>query len=343
MTNLIKLMKGNLLNSNAEALVNTVNTVGVMGKGIALQFKQAFPDNFKAYKKACNNNEVQPGKMFIFKTDSLGFPTYIINFPTKRHWKNKSKIEDIEDGLASLREEIIRLNIKSVAIPPLGCGNGGLDWSVVKPLIFQSLEDLNTTIYLYEPTGTPAPDKMIIRTSKPKMTKARAILILLIDQYQKLGYQLTLLEIQKLAYFLQEFGEPMRLNYVKYLYGPYADNLNHVLIRLEGHYIRGYGDRNSISEIRLLNDATSIARQFIENDASSLERLAKVKNLIKGFETPYGMELLATIHWSIKHGDCMIKDDESIIEYVQSWNTRKKNLFKKNHILKTIDHLKPFI
>ncbi|MEC2465611.1 macro domain-containing protein, partial [Bacillus cereus] len=140
---MIKITKGNLLEADAQALVNTVNTVGVMGKGIALQFKQAFPDNFKAYQKACKINQVQPGKMFIYKTHLLGSPEYIINFPTKRHWKNKSRIEDIKSGLSSLRNEIINYNIKSIALPPLGCGNGGLDWSEVQPLIIKSLEDLN--------------------------------------------------------------------------------------------------------------------------------------------------------------------------------------------------------
>ncbi|MED2035510.1 macro domain-containing protein [Bacillus thuringiensis] len=340
---MIKLTTGNLLEADAQALVNTVNTVGVMGKGIALQFKQAFPDNFKAYQKACKINQVQPGKMFIYKTHLLGSPEYIINFPTKRHWKNKSRIEDIKSGLVSLRNEIINHNIKSIALPPLGCGNGGLDWSGVKPLIIKSLEDLNATIYLYEPSGHPNPNSMKIGTTKPKMTKARALLLLLMEQYRAPGYHLSLLEIQKLAYFLQECGEPLRLNFVKYIYGPYAENLNHVLIRLEGHYIRGYGDRNSKSDINLFEDAILEAKEFISHDKESLTRLEEVKNLIEGFETPYGMELLATVHWSIKYGNNSIMDFDEIINYIQSWNERKKHVFKNNHIKKTMQHLEIFM
>ncbi|RBP85979.1 O-acetyl-ADP-ribose deacetylase (regulator of RNase III) [Cytobacillus firmus] len=337
-------VKGNLLSADTEALVNTVNTVGVMGKGIALQFKQAFPDNFKEYKKACNKGMVSPGKMFIYENHSLSNPKYIINFPTKRHWKSMSKMQDIKDGLKAFREDLINLNIKSVSLPPLGCGNGGLEWSEVKPLITSSLEDLHDVdIYIYEPTGSPEPEKIPIRTNKPKMTKARALLILLMEQYTVPGYKLSLLEIQKLAYLLQEVGEPLKLNYVKYTYGPYAENLNHVLIRLDGHFIRGYGDRNRHSQISLSADAPTLARKFIENDEESIKRLQKVKELISGFETPYGMELISSVHWANKHGHIPLNQPSKIVEFVQQWNERKKLIFKESHILKTINHLKSSI
>lgn len=337
----IHFVTGNLLNADTEALVNTVNTVGVMGKGIALQFKQAFPDNFKEYKRACDKGTLVPGKMLIFENHSLNNPKFIINFPTKRHWKEKSKVKDIIEGLKSFREDLIRLDIKSVSLPPLGCGNGGLEWDQVKPLIIDSLKDLNEVdIYIYEPSGSPSPETMPIRTKTPKMTKARALLLLLMEQYRIPGYKLTLLEVQKLAYFLQEFGEPLKLNYIKYKYGPYADNLNHVLIRLDGHFIRGYGDRNRYAEIDLLEEASAIAKDFIKTDLDSIERLQQVKKLIRGFETPYGMELISTVHWANKYGNIPFDEPEKIIKFVQSWNERKKNIFKESHIIKTINHLK---
>ena len=146
---MIEYKQGNLLEEETEALVNTVNCVGVMGKGLALQFKGAFPENFQNYKQACEAQKVQPGKMFITSTDKT-FPRYIINFPTKRHWRGKSRIEDIEAGLKALVVEVERLNIKSIAIPPLGCGHGGLSWTVVKPLIiaaFAELPDVKVVIF----------------------------------------------------------------------------------------------------------------------------------------------------------------------------------------------------
>src|SRR6266446_2915424 len=119
---MIKFRTGDILEADAEALVNTVNCVGIMGRGVALQFKNAYPENFKAYQSACARGEVQPGRMFVFETGQLTHPKYIINFPTKRHWRGKSRIEDIEAGLKALVEELQSRNIRSVAIPPLGSG-----------------------------------------------------------------------------------------------------------------------------------------------------------------------------------------------------------------------------
>lgn len=152
---MLKLKRGNLLEEQAEALVNAVNCVGVMGKGIALQFKQTFPGNFKHYQKACKNDQVRPGQMFTVATDSLLNPRYIINFPTKRHWRQRSKIEDIQTGLTALVNEAQDLGIQSIAIPPLGCGNGGLAWSDVKPLIVEAFELLpSVEVILFEPIGS---------------------------------------------------------------------------------------------------------------------------------------------------------------------------------------------
>ncbi|MBZ0258634.1 macro domain-containing protein, partial [bacterium] len=128
---MIEFATGNLLKADAEALVNTVNCVGFMGKGIALQFKQAFPENFKSYERACKKGEVKIGEIFVHDQHSMINPKYIFNFPTKNHWKGKSKIEDIKSGLDSLVKNIKRFGIKSIAIPPLGCGLGGLEWNEV--------------------------------------------------------------------------------------------------------------------------------------------------------------------------------------------------------------------
>ena len=182
---MIEYKKGNLLESEAEALVNTVNCVGVMGKGIALQFKQAYPDNFKEYEKACKNNMVMPGKMFVVDTGSMFNPRYIINFPTKRHWKGKSKIEDIQSGLIDFIEIIREYGIRSVAIPPLG-GNGGLNWEDVRPLIEEAALKVPEVLFMvYPPIGSPEPDKMRVGTEKPKLTRARALLIMLMNLYHR--------------------------------------------------------------------------------------------------------------------------------------------------------------
>jgi O-acetyl-ADP-ribose deacetylase (regulator of RNase III) len=246
---MITITNGNLLQADAEALVNTVNCVGFMGKGIALQFKQAFPANNKLYEATCRAGEVEPGKMLIHDNGGLRKPHYIINFPTKRHWRGNSRIEDIELGLKALVAEVKRLSIRSIAVPPLGCGFGGLEWGLVRPMIEQAFAELpEVRVLLFEPKGAPPAKEMPIGTNRPKITPSRALFIRLMSAYATLDYSQTLLEVQKLAYFLQEAGEPLRLKYEAGMYGPFAANLYKVLEVMEGHYIRGYG-----SSQRLLN------------------------------------------------------------------------------------------
>ncbi len=337
---MIELTQGNLLEADADALVNTVNCVGVMGKGIALQFKQAFPENFTHYAKVCKAKQMHPGHVLVFETGGIVNPKYIINFPTKRHWKGKSKMEDIEAGLQDLAAQIQRLGIRSIAIPPLGAGLGGLNWLDVKQRIEATFAELpDVRVLLFEPKGAPPVDKVPVRTKTPNMTSGRALLIRLLDIYGRQGYRHSLLEVQKLAYFLQEAGEPMRLRFVAHHYGPYADNLNHALQHIEGHFIRGYGDRSAKAEIRLMPNVTDRATEFLQQKPDAEAHLERVKKLIEGFETPYGMELLSTVHWVVTHDKNMVGDLDAIRTKVESWNQRKKNLMKPQHIQKAYKRL----
>lgn len=342
---MIHITSGNLLEAPVEALVNTVNCVGYMGKGIALQFKQAFPANFRAYESAAKAGSVMPGRMFVHDHGMLIQPRYIINFPTKRHWRGKSRMEDVEAGLTALIDEVRQRGIRSIAVPPLGCGLGGLDWDDVRPRIeaaFAAVPDVD--VHLYAPTGAPVARKMLVRTERPRMTAARALFIKLMETYAALDYSRTLLEVQKLAYFLQVAGEPLRLRYQAGTYGPYAHNLNMVLERLEGHYIRGYGDsQRPDAEIELLPGATEAAEEYLDHDSESRRRLVRVAQLIEGFETPYGMELLATVHWVGVNGG---RDDSppahdlaTAVAMVHAWNPRKQKIFRPRHVRKAWERL----
>lgn len=323
---------GNLLVAKTEAIINTVNCVGVMGKGIALQFKQAFPKNYDAYRRACEHGEIKLGHMFVFDTGSMIFPRWIINFPTKDHWKGKSKLRDIESGLKDLVRVIRDNKIKSIAVPPLGCGNGGLDWADVKPLIekvFAEASDVD--VRLYPPEGAPKFDTMKVATRRPNMTRGRALVLRLLGLYGAAGYRHSLLEVQKLTYFLQEAGEDLKLQFQKHHYGPYAENVNHVLQRIEGHFIRGYGDRSKDAEIYVLPEGHAEAEAFLERDKQAQDELARVAELIEGFETPYGLELLSTVHWIAinEHGVTSAKD---ALTAVQAWNSRKAKVMVEPHI-----------
>jgi O-acetyl-ADP-ribose deacetylase (regulator of RNase III) len=327
--------RGLLSAANTEALVNTVNCVGVMGRGIALQFRKAFPENFKVYKAACEHEEVRPGKMLVFETGLLTGPRYIINFPTKRHWKGKSQMKDIAAGLPALVEEIQRRGIRSVAVPPLGCGLGGLDWSKVRPKIEQALAKLpDVRVLIIEPIGAPKAEEMVKERRAPAMTAGRAVLVELMSRYLAAVMDpfITLLEIHKLMYFMQEAGEEL-LKYEKAPYGPYAKNLRHVLSLVEGHFISGYGDAEDDPEkpIELLLGVTASASAsaFIESHPETQARFDRVVELIYGFETPFGMELLATVHWvNTREG---AKSEVEAIETTYAWSDRKRG-FEREQI-----------
>ena len=335
---MIQRTQGNLLEANVEALVNTVNCVGVMGKGIALQFKKKFPEMFMPYKKACDDGGLVPGVIHIFEREDMLGPRYLLNFPTKRHWKGKSRMDDVEAGLDALAVIIEEKNIKSIAIPPLGCGNGGLEWSVVSKIIDEKLSHLDSRILVYAPEGAPEAKDISHNTECPKMNSSRAICLKIWHQYFALGYQLTLLEVHKLLYFLQEAGQPLRLRFEKGRFGPYADNLRHVLNRMEGHFITGFGDgaqNKPDTPIIPKNEAVGEADAFLsdsedEDRKESLERLHRVARLIEGFESPYGMELLSTVHWVVTYDK--VSSTEEITDAVFDWNARKKKIMKPDHI-----------
>jgi O-acetyl-ADP-ribose deacetylase (regulator of RNase III)/uncharacterized protein YwgA len=325
--NMIQYKTGDILREDAEAIINTVNCVGVMGRGIALQFKNAFPQNFKAYAAACKKNEVQPGQMFVFETRQLTNPRYIINFPTKRHWRGASRMQDIEAGLQDLIKLIQRFNITSIAIPPLGCGLGGLDWVDVKIRIEAAMEPLtDVRVIIYEPNGAPAAEKMVHNRKVPTMTAGRAALVELIYRYLNglLDPFVTLLEVHKLMYFMQEAGEPLRLKYKKAPFGPYAENLRHVLNALEGHLVSGYADGSDApnKQLQLVPGAVEDAAAFLQQHPDTRARFDKVSALVDGFESAFGLELLSTVHWVMKNE--AVNSVEEVVRQTYAWNEHKR-------------------
>lgn len=326
---------GDLLQDEADALVNTVNCVGVMGRGIALQFKEAFPENFSAYAAACRRAEVQPGKMFVFETGQLAPPRYIINFPTKRHWRGKSRIEDIEAGLATLSQVIREKQIRSVAIPPLGSGLGGLDWAQVRPRIEAALRPLgDVSVRVYAPGQAPLPDAMTHRRAAPAMSPGRAVLVELTHRYLRglLDPFITLLEVHKLMYFMQEAGEPLRLRFTPGHYGPYAENLGHVLRAVEGHLLSGYADGGDTPDkpLTLVPGAIGEATDFLAQHDATRARFDRVAALVDGFESPFGLELLSTVHWVMHHEAAHTR--EEVVARTHAWNARKQRQFSPRQI-----------
>ncbi len=307
---MITLTQGNLLEARVEALVNTVNTVGVMGKGIALMFKERFRNNFRLYAAACKAKEVQIGKMFVTQVGELDGPRWIVNFPTKQNWREPSRIEWIEEGLQDLQRFLVEQQVKSIAIPPLGAGNGGLEWADVREKIEQTLGNLDIEILVFEPTQKY--QNVAKRSGVEKLTPARALIAELVRRYWVLGMVCSLLEIQKLAWFLERAIEhynpgvnPLNLKFVAHKYGPYANRLNHLLNNLDGSYL--HCDRRisdaSYTDVIWFNDSRKqLVEAYLNSEAQNyLQALEYTTTLIDGFESPFGMELLATVGWLLAY------------------------------------------
>lgn len=303
---MITFTQGNLLEARAEALVNTVNTVGVMGKGIALMFKERFAENFRLYAAACKAKQVQTGKMFVTEVHELDGPRWIVNFPTKQHWRAPSQMAWVADGLQDLRRFLIEHKVRSIAIPPLGAGNGGLEWGEVREQIEAMLGDLDTEILVFEPTRQY--QNVAKRAGVEKLTPARALIAELVRRYWVLGMECSLLEIQKLAWFLERAIEryspgdnPLKLQFVAHKYGPYANRLDHLLNNLDGSYLhceKRISDADPLDVIWFDDERKTFLQAYLKSEAKPYtDALEHTADLIDGFESPFGMELLATVDW----------------------------------------------
>lgn len=320
---------GNMLESEAEALVNTVNTLGVMGKGIALQFKNMFPNNFKLYAKACENKEVKVGQLLVTEEEALltGRKT-IINFPTKTNWRLPSEYKYIEDGLIELVKVIREKKIKSIAIPPLGSGNGGLDWNRVKQILERELVNVDCEVFIYEPSTII---QEALKKERVKLTPARAMLLSVLYELVRNGEFVSEFAAEKIAYFLQRFGgkETFKLEFQPNFYGPYSGKVKHVLYYLNGSYIMGYTskDKKPFEELGLIPDAEIEVNAFLDKQENAIHKaiVNKTKSFLAGFYSPFGLELLSTIDFIITEKKA--STHEAIVLELENWSDRKKTMF----------------
>ena len=350
---MIRFTHGNLLDADTDAIVNTVNTVGVMGKGIALMFKEAFPENFKAYAAACKRNEIQVGHMFVTERHELLGPRWIVNFPTKRHWRHPSKLEWITEGLEDLKKVIVERGIRSIALPPLGSGNGRLDWNVVRLKIEEALEPLqDVEVIVFEPTAKY--QNVAKRQGVETLTPARALVAELVRRYWILGIECSLLEIQKLAYFLERQldalgpGNPLDLKFEANKFGPYAPRLTHLLNALDGSYLHCHkrlADAGPFDVIWFDDARTERVALYLATEGRDyLRALEATTQLINGFESPLGMELLATVDWLVSHDDVKPTIQDVKIGLAQ-WaggslaSARKQKLFDDRLLQLALDRL----
>jgi O-acetyl-ADP-ribose deacetylase (regulator of RNase III) len=352
---MIRFTQGNLLDAEVDAVVNTVNTVGVMGKGIALMFKERFPENYRAYAAACKRGDVQVGKMFVTASLELSGPRWIINFPTKKHWRQSSKLEWISAGLEDLKRVVAEKNIRSIAIPPLGSGNGGLEWLQVRPLIEAAVADIpETEVVVYEPTAKY--QNVAKGRGVDKLTPARALIAEMIRRYALLGLDCSILEVQKLAWVLTRvlqqlhLRDPLRLTFDANRYGPFAPELTHLLNALDGSYLhceKRVVDASPFDVIHFDQEWKPRLMAYLATaDAAPYEEaIDKTDHLIDGFQSPLGMEALATVDWLISR-EAAEPTIAGIRQALKSWRggpasaERKQRLFSDRLLDVAIERVK---
>ncbi len=341
--------QGDVLSADADALVNTVNCVGVMGKGIALQFKRHYPEMFREYKRACDRGDVRIGRMLVWETGLLEGPRYIINFPTKKHWKGKSTLPWIQAGLSDLRRVINELGLQKVALPPLGAGNGGLDWSDVEPLIRDALGGLPVTVAVYPPSHA---HRRIEGRQRIQMSRTRALVLALMKLYGRKRELIepwmdtsgvSHLEVQKLMYFADVIDPRLRLDFQPGRYGPYSDKVRIVLQEMEGRYTEGFGDGTantlSFDPIRVTEEGDRELDRYLQSEPGlTMRELAdRVLVVTDGYEDPYGVELLAST-WYVAQTQ-RTQDPAEVARGVRAWTKRKSQIFTDQHVTEALCHL----
>lgn len=347
---------GDLLKDDAQALVNTVNTEGVMGKGIALQFKETFPNNYRIYRKVCKEGKLNIGEMLVTEEYTLlGDKKYIVNFPTKTTWRKPSEYSYIGKGLYALKDEIEKLHIMSIAIPPLGSNNGGLDWQKVKQMIEIVLENLDCDIRIYEPSSQIVER---LKNERPKLTPARGMLLYMLCDLVASGEYVSAFAAEKCVYFLQKFGaeDVFKTNFKRGPFGPYSGGkVSHMMYSLNGAYFRGMGamENKAFQRLWLMEDTAAVVKEYMnKNENAKYKEIAdRTSKFLSEYYSDYSLELLATVDYILRD-DYSLRlwnnmDNETLVPLVKKdidgWSERKERKFSDyGYIEKIVSHLREY-
>lgn len=341
----MKITIGNLFEGNAKTYVNTVNCVGVMGKGIAQEFKNRYPAMYKDYANRCSAKTVLPGEPYLF-SDMLG--TSIINFPTKKHWRSPSRLEDIVHGLDVFIEKYKSWGIESVAFPPLGCGNGGLDWEVVGPIMYQKLSGLDLEVEIYAPFGTKREflseaflssatqhsAKKPHRKIKQKITPGLVAVLEAIYQLEKQPYANPVGRtiFQKICYIMTEQGVPTGLEFKQGSYGPFSDEVKDAITVLSNSNLIYETQLGRMNALRTGPEFPAARKEFEEELKPLLRKIAKTVDLFSRIKNTAQAEEVTTVFYSVRelkskhHNEAISEQDvfNYIVEWKKNWATEEK-------------------
>ncbi len=352
---MFKVMIGDLFESQAQTLVNTVNCVGVMGKGVAEQFKKRLPAMFDDYLRRCEENAVRLGEPYLYR-DLSG--ASIVNFPTKGHWRSSSRLADIERGLDYFVSHLVEWNITSVAMPPLGCGNGGLEWAEVGPLLYRKLHELPIDIELYAPYGTPKPQLTTEYLAAPsqmsldgkgrrhaKMISEWVVLMEVLRQLQDQPYANPVGRtiFQKICYVVTEMGVPTGFTFTKGSYGPFSDG---VKLALHDFANRNWLQEETLGRMLALRVASQYERdrsRFADLIGQYQKKIAKTVDLFSRIKSTDQAEMVMTVLYAsrqIKQSESAGEvEEQQIFDYVLDWKKTWSSDEKKESVASAIRNL----
>jgi len=345
---MIQVLTGNMFEFQAQTLVNTVNCVGIMGKGIALEFKKRFPAMFKDYVNRCDERRVKLGEPYLYKRLT---PPWILNFPTKQHWRSVSRINDIVRGLEYLSQRYKEWEITSLAVPPLGCGQGGLQWKSIGPILYKYLSQLNIPVRLFAPYGTPSEElepEFLLREYSRSMFEIGAIkpgwvaLVEILNKVNEQPYHWPVGRVvfQKIAYVATKEKIPTGLQFERSSFGPFSKEFNsRVLSRLVNKGLvneRQSGSLIAINVGRGFKDARGKYRDVLRKWTPQIDRIADLFTRVKG---AHKSELVATVMFVVDEWPTDIPDENGVLKAVMEWKLRRRPPIKEEEIRSTIRDL----
>jgi O-acetyl-ADP-ribose deacetylase (regulator of RNase III) len=346
---LVKFVQGDLLKSRAQTLVNTVNCVGVMGKGIALAFKRRYPDMFDDYARRCDAGEVKLGEPYLYRTSDR----LIVNFPTKDHWRSVSRLEDIEQGLRYLRAHLSEWGITSLAVPPLGCGNGQLDWSVVGPTLNKHLRTFGIPVELFVPHGVepdnfqpalidhPADAKDLYDVPRVSLGALALVDILARLEADQYHWPTGRVIFQKIAYFATVAGIPTSLEYEANDYGPFAPALTRLTAQLQNNGLVVEVRKGNMIETRVGATFTDARKSYADELRTWDAAIERVVDLVARFDSRRA-EVAGSVHY-VATGLATTRGRRprasEVLRFVNGWKSRRKPPISSDDIVRSIVEL----
>ncbi|MDI6752079.1 MAG: macro domain-containing protein [bacterium] len=354
----IKVLIGDIFKSKSQTLVNTVNCVGIMGKGLALEFKKQFPDMFKEYEVQCRQGEIQLGKPYLYK--SL-IPPWILLFPTKEHWRSVSNISNIEKGLRYLEENYQEWGITSLAVPPIGCGLGQLDWKIVGRTLYRHLARLKIPVELYAPIGTPNAEltdeflealisSQLEQDGKPRTSDIEQDFIILVEvlaRLEKIPYHSPIgrVAFQKLAYFGTALGLKTGLKFQRYSFGPFAPELKNKLTKLVNNGLVQEESTDRLFKMKVGTTFEDVKKIYQDNIKSNQEIIEKLIDLFCRLKNTKQIELVATVHFARQTMNMKLNTkptEEELLDEVMRWKKKARPPYNDIEVATAIRNLAVF-